>query len=211
MTDELRDRWTAESWDERYGQKPTLWSGKVNAALEEEVSVLEPGAALDVACGEGGDALWLAEHGWRVEGVDVSQVALDRASAQAELRGVQDRVSWRQRDVLVWRPPASTYDLVSVVFLHLTPDFRREVYGALAGAVRPGGTFLVVAHHPSDLDTTVGRPPERELFFTAEELAADLGHGWSILTASSRPKVALDGEGRAVTVHDTVLRAVRDS
>lgn len=211
--DELRHRWTAENWDERYSQKPSLWSGQVNGAVEEEVAGLEPGTALDVACGEGGDVLWLAEHGWQVEGVDVSQVALDRAAAQASARGLQERISWQQRDVLSWRPPASTYDLVSAVFLHLTADLRRSVYGALAGAVRPGGSLLVVAHHPSDLETTVGRPPEPELFVTAEELAEELALGpdWRVVTTSSRPKTARDSDGREVTVHDAVLRIVRDA
>ena len=208
--EELRDRWTAENWDERYSQHPSLWSGHVNAALEEEATGLVPGTALDLPCGEGGDALWLAEHGWTVEGADVSSVALDRAAAQAQARGQADRISWRQRDVLTWRPAEPAYDLVSVTFLHLTPDIRPGVHRALASAVRPGGSFLVVAHHPSDLETTVGRPPERDLFFTPEEVAADLGEGWSVASARVRPRTARDAEDREVTVHDTVLRAVRE-
>jgi SAM-dependent methyltransferase len=209
MDDERMERWTAANWDQRYGEKDALWSGHVNAALEEQVTGLTPGRALDVACGEGGDALWLAEHGWQVVAVDISTVALDRARAQAEARGLADRVDWQQRDVLVWRPEATTYDLVSVTFLHFPPVLRTSVYEGLAGAVRPGGSFLVVAHHPSDLETTVGRPPEPDLFFTSEELVADLGDEWAIESASVRPKTATDAEGREVTVHDTVLRAVR--
>ena len=205
----LRDRWTAENWDRRYGEKPALWSGHVNAAVEEEAGALTPGRALDVASGEGGDALWLAEHGWLVDAVDVSQVALDRAAAQAEARGLQDRVSWQQRDVLAWSPPGSIYDLVSVTFLHFPAELRRRVYAALAEAVCPGGSFLVVAHHPSDLETSVRRPPEPELFFTPDDLVADLGDGWTVATASTRPKTALDADDVEVTVHDTVLRAVR--
>ncbi|MBV9830569.1 MAG: class I SAM-dependent methyltransferase [Marmoricola sp.] len=207
--EELRDRWTAENWDERYRQKPSLWSGHVNAALEEEAAALTPGTALDLPCGEGGDALWLAEHGWQVEGADVSSVALERGAAQAEARGLADRITWSRRDVLTWRPTEPAYDLVSVTFLHLTPDIRPEVHRALAAAVRPDGSFLVVAHHPSDLETTVGRPPERALFFTPEEVAADLGAGWWVASARVRPKTARDAEDREVTVHDTVLRAVR--
>jgi SAM-dependent methyltransferase len=205
----LRDRWTAENWDRRYGEKPKLWSGHVNAAVEEEAGGLTPGRALDVACGEGGDALWLAEHGWVVDAVDVSQVALDRAAAQAQARGLQDRVTWQQGDVLAWSPPTSTYDLVSVTFLQFPAEPRRRAYAALAAAVSPGGSFLVVAHHPSDLDTSVRRPPEPELFFTPDDLVADLDDGWTVATASTRAKSALDADEREVTVHDTVLRAVR--
>ena len=83
------------------------------------------------------------------------------------------------------------------------------MYAALAAAVRPGGSFLVVAHHPSDLGTTVKRPPEPDLFFTPEELSADLGDEWDVVSARVRPKSAADGDGREVTVHDTVLRALR--
>ncbi len=81
------DRWSAEFWDDRYGSMPTLWSGHVNAVVRTETASLSPGTALDVGCGEGGDALWLAERGWRVEGVDVSQVALDRAARRAHEAG----------------------------------------------------------------------------------------------------------------------------
>jgi 2-polyprenyl-3-methyl-5-hydroxy-6-metoxy-1,4-benzoquinol methylase len=207
--EELRDRWTAESWDQRYREKPALWSGHVNAAVEEEVAGLPPGTALDLPCGEGGDALWLAEHGWQVEGADVSPVALGRAAAQASARGLEGSIIWSVRDVLTWQPPAPAYDLVSVTFLHLTPDIRPQVHRALASAVLPGGSFLVVAHHPSDLETTVGRPPEVELFCTPEQVAGDLGEGWTVASARVRPKTARDAEGREVTVHDTVLRAVR--
>ena len=122
--------------------------------------------------------------GWQVVGVDVSQVALDRARAQAEARGLADRVDWQRRDLLEWRPPEASYDLVSVTFLHMPPGMRAAVYDALAAAVRPGGSFLVVAHHPSDLDTSVGRPPEPDLFFTPDELVGALDDEWSVETAS---------------------------
>src|SRR5205085_8196577 len=119
--------------------------------------------ALDVGCGEGGDALWLAEHGWQVVGVDVSQVALDRAAARAGETGLADRTTWEQRDLLRWSPPAATYDLVTACFIHLAAGDRQAVYAALADAVVPGGTFLVAAHHPSDADV-VDRPPHAELY-----------------------------------------------
>jgi SAM-dependent methyltransferase len=167
-----------------------------------------PGRALDVGCGEGGDALWLAERGWQVDGIDVSQVALDRAAARARETGLDDRTTWQQRDLLAWSPPAGAYDLVSVAFVHLDAADRRPVYDALAAAVAPGGTLLVVAHHPSDLGV-VPRPPRPELFFTAEELVDDLRRGpgsWEVVTAEARPRPGTH-DGQAVTLHDTVLRA----
>ena len=204
-------RWDAEFWDERYGSSDALWSGHVNAVVRDEVAEVPAGRALDVGCGEGGDALWLAGHGWQVLGIDVSQVALDRAAAHARETGLKARTTWEHRDLLVWTPPAAAYDLVSVAFVHLAGDSRREVYAGLAGAVAPGGTFLVAAHHPDDLGV-VPRPPHPELFFTAEDLVDDLRSGpgsWEVLTAEARPRPGVHPDGHPVTLHDTVLRARR--
>jgi SAM-dependent methyltransferase len=204
------ERWTAHFWDERYASGPALWSGHVNAVVKAEVADLPPGRALDIGCGEGGDALWLAGRGWRVVGVDVSQVALDRAAARAgELGpGIADLLTWEQHDVLSWAPPEGAFDLVSLSFLHLPTRNRTPAYDAMARAVAPGGTLLVVAHHPSDIGV-VPRPPEPDLFFTAEELAADLGEGWDIVTSEARSRPGTHPDGHEVTLHDTVLRARR--
>jgi ornithine--oxo-acid transaminase len=204
-------RWDAAFWDERYGSSAALWSGHVNAVVRDEVAGLPVGRALDVGCGEGGDALWLAEQGWEVVGVDVSRVALDRAAARARDTGLEARTTWEHRDLLEWTPPAEAFDLVSVAFVHLATEDRREVYARLAAAVAPGGTFLVAAHHPSDLGV-VPRPPHPDLFFTAEELADDLRSGpgsWEVVTAEARPRPGHHPDGHPVTLHDTVLRARR--
>ena len=106
---------------------------------------------------------------------------------------------------------AAAASLVQVAFLHLAGDQRREVYANLARAVAPGGTFLVAAHHSSDLEV-VPRPPHADLYFTAEELAADLHSGpgsWEVVTAEARPRPGHHPDGHPVTLHDTVLRARR--
>jgi SAM-dependent methyltransferase len=208
-----KPRWDAAFWDERYSTSEALWSGHVNAVVRDEVAALPPGRALDVGCGEGGDALWLAEHGWQVSGVDVSQVALDRAARRAREVGLESRTTWERRDLLTWAAPVAAYDLVSVMFVHLEGGDRRQVYADLAAAVAPGGTFLVGAHHPADLGV-VPRPPHPELYFTADELAADLQRGpgeWEVVTAEARPREGRHPEGHQVTLHDTVLRARRVS
>ena len=207
---ESMERWSAEFWDERYGSGPALWSGHVNEVVMAEIGDLPAGRALDVGCGEGGDALWLADHGWQVEGVDVSQVALDRAAGHARDAGpeIADRLSWMQRDVLAWQPPAAAYDLVYLSFLHLPSRVRLPVYAALAEAVVPGGTFLVVAHHPLDVGV-VPRPPEPDLFFTAEDLVAELDESWEIVTSEARARPGRHPDGWDVTLHDTVVRANR--
>ena len=209
MSEQSTDRWSAEFWDERYRSRPALWSGEANPVVVAETTGLPVGRALDVGCGEGGDALWLARQGWSVDGVDVSGVALARAGAHARDLGVEDRTNWWQRDILIWAPESAAYDLVSLPFVHLQSVLRPRVYGAMAGGVKPGGSFLVVAHGPEDLETTMPRPPEPDLFFTAQEIADLLGDDWEVVTCEQRPRPGTDPDGRDVLLHDTVLRAVR--
>lgn len=197
------------AWEARYREKSAgIWSGKPNDVLVSEVSDMSPGRALDVGCGEGADALWLAARGWQVTGCDISTVALGRAAARADELGLA--VDWQHVD-LVDRPPApATHDLVTAHFMHLPSPQRESLYRHLAEAVAPGGTLLVAAHHPSDLHTTAGRPHLREMFFTPEDLLAELELDlWEVLVAEARPRQAVDPEGRELTIRDTVLRARR--
>ena len=199
-------------WDERYRSSSTLWSGEPNPQLVTEASDLSPGSALDVGCGEGADAIWLAERGWRVTAVDVSTVALERGAAHAHDVGadVAQSITWLHADLVQWVPSAASYDLVSAQFLHL-PEVQREVlHGRLAGSVAPGGTLLVVGHHPSDLQSGVPRPSVPGLLFTSSEVADSLDRGqWLIEVNESRARQTLDPEGHATTIHDSVLKARR--
>lgn len=198
----------AAYWDDRYRQAEHVWSGRPNPQLVVEAADLAPATALDAGCGEGADAVWLAQRGWQVTAVDLSSVALERSAAAGHRLGVGDRITWLQADLTTWTP--ESYDLVSAQFVHLPREQREALHRRLAAAVRPGGTLLVVGHHPSDLQTTARRPPGPELFYTAEDVAAALDAGaWDIVVADARPRPAEDPEGRAITVRDTVLRAVR--
>jgi SAM-dependent methyltransferase len=209
VTNPLAQFFGAEAWDERYRSRDTgIWSGKPNVILVAEVSGLVPGRALDVGCGEGADALWLAERGWRVTGVDISTVALERAAAQGKALGLD--VVWQHADVLAEPPEAGAFDLVSAHFMHLPSVERIALYDRLADAVAPGGTLLLVGHHPSDLQTTIGRPHLPDMLFTAEQVAAELDAAtWEVAVAEARPRPATDADGRELTIHDTVLRARR--
>jgi SAM-dependent methyltransferase len=213
---DVAELFTAEFWDERYGSRPAVWSGRANQRLVERAADLAPGTALDVGCGEGADAVWLAERGWRVTGVDVSRVALSRAAAVA-LQVTADpevaaRITWRQADVFAFEPEARAYDLVSAQFMQLPSADRPAFHAKLAAAVRPGGSLLVVAHDHSDLDTTMGRPHLPDLFFTAGEVAAGLDPGeWEVLVAAALERPAVDPDGNPVTVRDAVVHAVRRS
>jgi SAM-dependent methyltransferase len=201
-----------ESWDQRYRTSTALWSGQPNAQLLREAADLTPGTALDVGCGEGADAIWLAGRGWRVTAVDFSTVALDRAAAHAREvgRDVAERITWLPADLTRWIPPPSSSDLVSAQFMHLPKHRRDTLFHRLAEAVTPGGWLLIVGHHPDDLLTTVPRPRVPELLFTAADVAALLdARRWTIVVNEARGRPAVDPEGRTVTVHDAVLRAQR--
>ncbi|WP_155375385.1 class I SAM-dependent methyltransferase [Catellatospora vulcania] len=202
---------TAEFWDERYGSTDRVWSGNPNPHLVTTVAALKPGDALDVGSGEGADAIWLAAQGWRVTGVDVSTVALRRAADAVTAQGGQlaERITWQQADVLSWDPAPARYDLISAQFMHMPRPALEALHRRLAAAVRPGGTLLIVGHHPSDLDTTIGRPRLPELMFTAEQVAATLDErDWEIRTETPGREVT-DPDGNPVTIHDAVLTAVR--
>jgi len=199
-------------WDQRYRSHEALWSGKPNLYLVSETDGLTPSMALDVGCGEGADAIWLAVGGWRVTALDVSTVALQRAAAQAGLVGteVARRIDWVHADLTTWDPGPARWDLISAQYLHLPSAPRRAMFDRLAVAVAPGGTLLAVGHHPLDLRTTMPRPAEPDLFFTGDDIAARLPPDqWDIVTNAATPRTATDPEGRAVTIHDAVLRARR--
>ena len=199
-------------WEERYRSRGALWSGNPNPHLVSEASDLTPGTALDAGCGEGADAIWLAERGWQVTAVDFSAVALERGAAQAAQRGaeVSRRIAWLHEDLTEWVPAEASYDLVTAQFLHLPKQLRESLYRRLAAAVAPGGSLLIVAHHLSDLQTPIPRPQLPDLFFTAEDVSALLdSNGWEIVVSEARGRSATDPEGRTVTIHDAVLRARR--
>lgn len=198
-------------WDERYSSAHALWSGNPNPHLVAEAADLTPGAALDAGAGEGADAIWLARRGWRVTAVDISGVALERAAKHAVEAGdeVAGRIEWLRADMIEWQPSQGAYDLVTAHYIHLPADSRRRLYARLAAAVAVGGTLLIVGHHPSDMRTSIPRPQQPELFFTGDDLAAELGDGWEIVTNVAVPREATDPEGRQVTIHDTVFRGRR--
>ncbi|GAA4348263.1 bifunctional NAD(P)/FAD-dependent oxidoreductase/class I SAM-dependent methyltransferase [Angustibacter luteus] len=200
------------SWEDRYRSADSVWSGRPNAQLVAEVADLEPGSALEVGCGEGADSIWLAERGWRVTGADFSTVALARAAGHAEAAGpaVAERITWTHTDLTRWTAADQRFDLVTAHFMHLPREDRVALFAQLAQAVAPGGTLLIVGHHILDLATTMPRHHVPGMFYPAEEVAETLDPGqWDVVVAEARPRQASDPDGREVTLHDAVLRAVR--
>ncbi|WP_328477430.1 NAD(P)/FAD-dependent oxidoreductase [Actinoplanes sp. NBC_00393] len=199
-----------DAWEERYRSKSAVWSGKPNPQLVASASDLAAGRALDVGCGEGADAVWLAQRGWQVTAVDISTVALGRAAGHAAEAGLAEQITFRHADLRREAPEQRSYDLVSAQFMHLPPEARQELYAHLAGAVAVGGTLLIVGHHPSDLVSGVGRMHFPDMLFTAEEIAESLPAAeWEIVAAEARPRPFKDPDGRPITIHDAVLQARR--
>ncbi|MFO7294191.1 MAG: class I SAM-dependent methyltransferase [Acidimicrobiia bacterium] len=189
----------ARDWDQKYAEKPLLWSAEPNRFVADEVSKLEPGTALDLACGEGRNAVWMAEQGWEVTGVDFSGVAINRARGMAVQRGVE--VRFVDADLREWEP-RHPFDLVLIAYLHLPEPDRSRMMEKATSWVAPGGHLLLVGH---DVATAgVSGPPDPEVLWdpeTAARLAGDL----EVLFAESRPRETDTGE----TALDTVMLARR--
>lgn len=215
MDDEItRDHFEQSSWDERYGGEGRVWSGRPNAVLVTEATGLAPGRALDLGCGEGGDAIWLAEQGWQVVAVDFSEAGLARAAEHAAERGVADRVEWRHADLRTWTPGDERFDLVTSCFLHLLDHGMLDATRQMAAAVAPGGTLLVAGHHPDDEHTGL-RWSLPGVMLTAEELLPAVDPEQFEVRAEARQRTERghdhhgDGHGEVHTVTDAVLVAVK--
>jgi len=194
-----------QAWDQRYSGEDLLWRADPNRFLVAQVRDLAPGRALDVACGEGRNAVWLAEQGWTVTGVDFSQVALDKARRLADQRGVM--VEWVNADVVDWEPPRAGYDLVALLYLHLPEEQRRVVHTRAASALAAGGTLLVIGHDLTNLDEGYGGPQDSAVLFTPDDVAADLA-GLDIVRAE-RVRRPVSTEAGEVDAIDALVRAVR--
>jgi SAM-dependent methyltransferase len=161
-----------DAWNRRYAGSELLWTAEPNRFLVAETSGLPPGRALDLACGEGRNAVWLAERGWEVTGVDFADVGLDKARGLAAARGVDP--TWVEADLLDYDPPPEAFDLVVILYLQLPAEERTRVLRSAAAAVAPGGTLVVVAHDRSNLEHGHGGPQDPGVLATPAEVAADL-------------------------------------
>ncbi|MFI0816963.1 class I SAM-dependent methyltransferase [Streptomyces sp. NPDC021098] len=196
----------AQFWDDMYRSADQLHSGNPNGVLVTEATDLAPGRALDVGCGEGGDALWLARRGWRVTGLDISPTALERAAAAAaDLSG---RMTWSRADLAVTPPPAAAFDLVSAQYFPLLREPDHTALHGLLDAVAPGGTLLYVGHDLADLPPREEMDVDPGVYYQPAEIAGLLGHDWTVLIDEIRPRTAAAPPGTRHT-RDTVLRARR--
>ncbi|MGV9827482.1 class I SAM-dependent methyltransferase [Gordonia sp. NPDC003429] len=186
---------SAAEWDDRYRSADRLWTSDVNPALVTEMSDLPATTALDVGSGEGADARWLADHGWQVTAVDISQVAVDRARA-ADTR---PEIVWCQADLTVDDIPGTDFGLVSAHYFPIRAD-DVDVPRKLIDAVRPGGNLLVVAHALEGVRAHGIDPAE---YVQPGDFLPLLGPGWRVITNETRPRGVPAGGGHHVD--DVVL------
>lgn len=198
----------ADDWDERYNVEggETLWSGAPNGALVAEVSKLAPGKALDLGCGEGADAIWLATREWRVTGIDISRVALDRAARAADEAGVA--VDWVLADFVAQPPARGAYDLVTSHYpALLRADIERGIDAVVHG-VAPGGTLLFVGHELSDPSVALEHGFDPDDYVQVDDVAARLGRDWLIEVHETRVRSSAPS-GPSPHHADRILRARR--
>lgn len=212
MTDDLAAGYLGDpavqaQWDKRYTERERLWSGQPNGALVTEIADLTPGRVLDVGCGEGADAVWLAQGGWEVTALEVSGVALQRAAGHARDAGVT--VHWVHAGLAEAMLPPASFDLVSAQYPALlrTPDAAAE--RALLAAVAPGGVLLFVHHAGME-----NRPADDSGFdpadFVSLPMVAELlDDDWTVEVNEERPRIVPDGGAGAHHTDDVVLRARR--
>jgi SAM-dependent methyltransferase len=194
-------------WDTRYARADRVWSGRPNGSLVAEVPGLGPGSALDVGCGEGADAVWLAQRGWKVTALDVSQVALERGRRAAEAAAVE--IEWVHADLVDARLPPGSFDLVSVHYPALRRTPGGDAVRALLEAVMPGGTLLVVQHADVDREQSLAHGFDPEEYVAADDVASALADGWDVQVQERRPRDVPESGGGGHHTHDLVLRARR--
>ncbi len=195
----------SQEWDRRYAGAELVWTAEPNRFVVAELQDLAPGRALDVAAGEGRNAVWLASRGWQVTAVDFSAVGLDKGRRLAQARGLA--IDWVHADVRDYQPEAASFQLVLVAYLQLHESELDGVLRRAATALASGGVLLVVGHDVTNLTEGTGGPPDPAVLYTPESITRSLG-GLTIVRAERvrRPVATADGDRNAV---DTLVRAIR--
>ncbi|WP_018683616.1 class I SAM-dependent methyltransferase [Actinokineospora enzanensis] len=200
----------AEFWESFYQEREQVWSGNVNGLLVREVADEAPGSALDLGCAEGGDAIWLAERGWRVTAVDISETALGRAAKRATEVGAE--VDWRRVD-LGESFPDGEFDLVFAAYFHSPVERAGERAGALrraAQAVRSGGVLLVIGH--AGWPSWITEPAHEHRFPTTADVLQEIGQadgGWRVETEEVVESPMKGPDGQDASRVDNVVKVRR--
>lgn len=193
----------AQDWDARYAASERIWSVEPNQFVAAELVDLPPGRAVDLAAGEGRNAIWLAAQGWDVTALDYSAVAIDRG------RAVSDEVTWVVGDALTTSLP-SGLDLALISYLQLAHDAMATVVRRAYDALAPGGTFFLICHDASNLTEGVGGPQDASVLVTAGDVLRYLeGTTHDVLQAARVERSVTGDDGISRTAYDVLVRLVR--
>ena len=194
------------AWDERYRDKELVWAATPNRFLVKAVDDLASGTAIDLAAGEGSNAVWLAEQGWKVDAVDWSDVALDKGRELARRAGVT--VGFTQEDLRSWWPPAGAYDLAVIAYLQIPDTERHEAWRGAAQAVAPGGRLVVIGHDSENLTRGYGGPQRPEVLYGTDEVASIVAEHLEVVRAEQVIR-SVEADGTVHEAIDNIVVATR--
>jgi SAM-dependent methyltransferase len=197
-----------EDWNRRYAAKEFIWTVNANRFLVAEAANLLPGRALDLAAGEGRNAVWLAERGWAVRAIDFSDVAIEKGKRLAAARQVAAKVDFQIVDLRGYEPEVHHFDLVALMYLQIPRAEREPIFIQAARAVAPGGTFLLVAHDSANLLHGYGGPQQPDVLYTAEQVVNALGGELEIEKAAPVKRLVETDDGTKVAI-DCLVRGKR--
>ena len=177
----------AREWDAKYAKADLVWGAPPNSVVVEQATALHPGRALDLACGEGRNAIWLATRGWAVTAVDFSQVAIDKARTVASRspRSVRERIEWVHDDVRTAQLEPG-FDLILCVYLHLPGDERRAMLDLAIDALDEAGVLIVLGHDSANIADGVGGPQDPTVLYTPDDVVGDIADDLHVLVAEKR-------------------------
>lgn len=184
----------AAAWDAKYDARELTYGEPPNSTLVDVATALPRGRALDLAAGQGRNALWLATRGWEVTAVDFSAVALTRAHriASRSPKSVRDRLTYVHADVTTVLPEPE-YELILVLYLHLPHEQRRIVIRNAVAGLKPDGILMILGHHSENISRGVGGPQDPEILYTPKQLASDIGDRAVIHLCEERVRSTNDG------------------
>ena len=195
-------------WNQRYAGKDFIWTVDANRRLVAEVANLSPGRALDLAAGEGRNAVWLAEQGWTVCAVDFADLAIEKGRQLAAARNVADKIEFKVADLRIYEPDVHRFDLVALLYLQIPQVELVPILARAARAVASGGTFLLIGHDSANLQNGYGGPQNPQVLYTAEQVVAALGSELEIEKSGPVERPVKTDDGTRIAI-DCLVRCKR--
>jgi SAM-dependent methyltransferase len=197
----------AREWDRRWEERLLhAHAAEPSSVVAEALAAELPGRALDLGCGAGRNAVWLAEKRWVVTAVDFSAEALRQARGHAQAAGVD--VDWVEADIVEYEPAREAFDLVLVAYIHLPAAERRALLAHASTALVPGGTLLLVGHDLTNLETGAPGPSSPAVLYTPDDVVPELV-GLAVERAEPVRRPVVLEDGSEVEAIDALVVATR--